>query len=117
MPLPVFFLRFLFAANLKYAADVETKMNIATKKVAGRFCEEGLFSNPLSVGKNQLEYVTTSFNIKTNGQWVAGIGKFVVAQVVVVFYIEAGALGELKAITRTEGYNIVGGSVAVGTIL
>jgi len=53
---------------LKYPADVETKMSIITEKVAGGFSQEGLFSNPLSVGKNQLENVTSCFNIKTNGQ-------------------------------------------------
>ena len=67
-----------FLPHRKHPRNIEPKMNISIKPTAHRFRNIALFNHRSWIGKMQLENMTTSFNIETNGKRISvAIGELI----------------------------------------
>jgi len=73
--------------QLKSTGDIEPEMDTSIEEVVGIFSDKPFFDHGSGIGKLQLKYMSTSFDIYTNGDSIVIQGSFF-NQLGIVFCVE-----------------------------
>ncbi len=82
-------------------------MNIAIKEPSCGLCDESLFYHGDGVGKNQLEYMSSGFNVDSECQGIFGVQRLQWVKSIIVFRIKGNPVAELYPISEPKGKNVV----------